>query len=833
MPRMWHNYLTVAVRALARHKVFAFINIFGLALGLAACILILLYVRYETSYDRWLPDGERVYQVQTLFTDPETGARSVSGSSQGAITESLAREFPQIEAIARADSDQVVVVDKGEARFVDLVGADDSFFRILRVPFLSGDPDRALKDADSLVLSRAEAMKRFGTVDAVGRTLTGIRAGVKYEMRVTGVFEDLPLNSHLGFTLVSRLRDKDRASCGWGCVNGGVYLKLRPGASAEEINRRLPAWEKRYIPRRNVGGQMVSEGDAFDWKLVNVRDVHLSGAEALWDGRPGNDGRTIATFAIVALLILGMACVNFINLATARAGQRAREVALRKVLGASRRQLIVQFLGESLLLTAAAMLIALAISELALPWLASFLRADLKMGYWGPNGILASALGLVLVVGLAGGLYPAFYLSRYQPGRVLKANQSAAEPAGTGRLRNLLVVAQFAVSIGLIVCTLIVYAQTRFAQTAEPGYRREGLIQVTNFNRAVVAPLTETMIREVRKVPGVTAAAASNIRVASGTVLNTAVEIPGRQRPVTIGWYSTHPDFLATMGVRLLAGRPLSRRFANDSAAIDETSPAAAEAAARDQARRGINVIVNALAAKQMGFATPAEAIGKTFKANVLPEEIGPLPATIVGVVEDSRFRSLREPVEPMIFPDEGVYRNLIIRYDSADPEAVRSGVERVWKRLVPDLPFEGDFADAQLAELYLTDQARGRTFAGFALLAIVIACLGLFGLAAFTAERRTKEIGIRKVFGARVPDIVRLLAWQFSKPVVLANLVAWPVAWWVMRDWLNGFDSRIPLGPGPFLMAGLLALAIALGTIAGHAVKVARLNPIHALRYE
>jgi putative ABC transport system permease protein len=833
MLKMWQNYLTVALRALARHKVYAFINIFGLALGLAACILILLYVRYETSYDRWLPDADRVYQVQTLHTDPETGARELQQGTEGVITDSLAKDFPQIEAIARAEGDKPVLLDRGEARYADVMRADPAFFQILEVPFLAGNPATALKDVDSLVVSRSEAVKRFGTVDAVGRTVTGLRKGEKYDMRVTGVFEDMPRNSHMGFTLVARIREEDRSDCGWGCINGVVYLKLRPGASAADINAQLPAWERRNIPRSNVGGRMVGEGDDFDWKLVNVRDAHLSGAEPFWEDRPGNDGRTIATFAIVALLILGMACVNFINLATARAGQRAREVALRKVLGANRRQLISQFLGESLLLTGVAMLIALAIAELALPWLADFLRADLKMGYWGTNGILVSALGLLLVVGLAGGLYPAFYLSRYQPGRVLKANQSAAEPAGTGRLRNLLVVAQFAVSIGLIVCTLVVYNQTRFAQTVDAGYRRDGLVQVSNFNRALMVPVSETVIREVQNVPGVTAAAAANIRVASGTTLNSLIEVPGRARPVTIGWYSAHPDFFDTMGIKLLAGRKLSRQYANDSAWVSYDSEESATDGKKALVARGINVVINALAAKQMGFATPAAAVGRQFLANQYSEEIGKLPVTIVGVVQDSRFRSVREPVEPMIFPDNGIYSTLIVRYDSADPRAVLAGIERVWKRLAPDVPFDGNFADAQVAELYLTDQARGTTFAGFALLAVVIACLGLFGLAAFTAERRTKEIGIRKVFGARVPDIVRLLAWQFSKPVMLANLIAWPVAWWVMRDWLNGFDTRIGLGPGPFVLAGGLALAIALGTIAGHAMKVARLNPIHALRYE
>jgi len=832
--KMWGNYLTVATRALMRHKVYAFINIFGLALGLAACLLIFLYVRYETGYDRWLPDAGRVYQVQTLYTDPETGARTRQEATEGAAAESLAKEFPQIESIARADSDRVVLLDRdGAAANAELLLADPTLFSILQVPFLRGDRGRALAEADSLVLSRRQAMRRFGTLDVLGRTVTGIRSGEKYALRVTGVFEDLPRNSQLGFDLVSRIRESDKADCGWGCINGVVYLKLRPGASAAAVEAGLPGWEKRNIPRTTVDGKTVSEGDAFDWTLVNVRDVHLSGAEPMWDDRPENDRRTIATFSIVALLILAMACVNFVNLSTARASQRAREVALRKVLGADRRQLIVQFLGESLLLTALAMLIAVALAELTLPWLAAFLQSDLRMTYWGAGGIVLPALLLVAVVGLAGGLYPALYLSRFQPGAVLRANRSAAEPTGSGRLRNLLVIAQFAVSIALMACTAVVYSQTHYAQTVDPGYQRQGLIQATGFNRSVIARQTDTVLAEVAKVPGVTAVAGANIRVASGQTLNVRVSVPGRGDSVTIGWYGAHPDFLETMGIRLLAGRALSRRFANDSAALPIDTPQAGEAGMRSLVARGLNVVVNALAAKQMGFADPAAAIGKQVKANAFGSEYGLLPLTIVGVVQDSRFRSAREPLEPMIFYDSAYFSNLVVRYDSPDPRGVLAGVERVWKRLAPDVPFAGDFADAQLAQLYAQDEARGTTFAGFALLAVVIACLGLFGLAAFTAERRTKEIGIRKVFGARVPDILRLLAWQFSKPVMIANLVAWPLAWWAMRDWLNGFDSRVDLGPAPFVAAGALALAIALGTISGHALRVARLNPIHALRYE
>jgi putative ABC transport system permease protein len=829
---MWRNYLTVGFRALAKSRTYAFINISGLAIGLAACLMILLYVRYETSYDSWLPLAERTFQVQTVFTDPETGDVQRQQGSHGIVSEPLAKDFPQIEAITRAEGVSPVFLKDGQATLAPMVVADEQFFRVLQLPFVRGDAATALKGMDALVLSEGEAIRRFGSIDIIGREVTAVRRGEQYSLRVTGIFKDLPRNSHMNFEMVGRLSDEDKEACQWGCINGWVYLRLRPGADPEEIHRQMPAWEKRNIPPVDVGGVKTSEGDAFDWRLVKISDVHLSEAEGEVE-RPGNDRRTILTFTIVALLILGMATVNFVNLATARASQRAREVALRKVLGANRRQLISQFLGESMLLTALAMLLALALVELILPLLANYLNADLNVHYFGEGGLILPILGLLLVVGLAGGLYPAFFLSRYQPAAVLKANKSASDPQGSGRLRSLLVVAQFAVSIGLIVCTLVVYAQTNFARTSDPGYRREGLIQVANLSRAAVIPLTETLIREVGKIDGVKGVAGSNITVASGQTLNTRVQVPGRIEPLTIGWYAVHPDFFDTLGIRLLAGRKLSRNYANDNGWTPYEPEEAIEPAQRAMAARGLNVVVNELAARQMGFRTPAAAIGKQVKANQFPDEIGMLPLTIVGVVQDSRFRSVRDPVEPMIFYDRGLYQSLIVRYASPNPEDVRHAVERLWNRLAPEVPFEGEYADAQLAELYQTEQARARTFAGFALLAVVIACLGLFGLAAFTAERRTKEIGIRKVFGARVRDIVRLLAWQFTKPVVVANLVAWPVAWWVMRDWLNTFDARIGLGPTPFVLAGGLALAVALGTISGHAVRVARMNPVHALRYE
>jgi putative ABC transport system permease protein len=828
---MWSNYLTVGYRALTKNRTYAFINIFGLAIGLAAALLLFLYVRYETSYDRWLPDADRVFQVQTFGTDPTTGADLRMQGVTRPVSDALAKDFPQIEAISKFEGDEPVLLKNGEAIQVEKgYAADPSFFRIIQVPFLSGDPRTALQGANSVVLSRSEAVRLFGTPRAVGRTLTQLREGEKVDLRVTGVFEDLPRNSHMGFTFVRRFNSGEEQDCGWGCVNGMSYLKLRPGVDAEAIHAQMPAWERRNVPPRDVGGSNIAAST--DWRLVNVADVHLGPAG---DGdRPGNDRTTLTTFTIVALLILGMAVVNFVNLATARAGQRAREVAVRKVLGARRAQLIGQFLGESMLLVGLAMLIALALLELTLPAFSAYLDVDLDLSYFA-SGNLALILALTLGVGLLGGLYPAFALSRYQPAAILKANKSSTDPQGSGRMRNVLVVAQFAVSIGLISCTAIVYHQTAFARTADPGYQSAGLLTVAGIQNEEVRGAREAFAREVAKVPGVTGVAATKIVPADGPTFFKTVTAPGRSDPIKLGWYSVEPSFFTTMKITALAGRTLSPAYAKDKIFIDFDNIAeeAIDPAATAIAARGMNVVVNQSAARLLGFADPQAALGKPVSIPVYGEEIAPVPATIVGVVKDTRFRSVREQIEPIIFYDDGFYRYLVVRFEGAEPAAVRAGVERAWRRLFPETPFEAGFADQQLAELYGADEARGETFGGFALLAMLIACLGLFGLAAFTAERRTKEIGIRKVFGATVRDIVRLLAWQFSKPVILANLIAWPVAWWVMRDWLNQFDARIALTPGPFLLAGLLALGIAIGTISGHAIRVARTNPIHALRYE
>ena len=834
---MWRNYVTVGLRSLMKNRTYAFINILGLAIGMAACLMILLFVRYEFSYDRDLPKASDIYQVQTWFKNPDTGEDGYGQMSTYTSQAALRKDFPQIESSVYVLSSEPVFYKDGQASSAkDYRYVDGDLLDTIPLPLVAGSKD-ALKQVNNAIMSESEATKRFGSTNVIGKTFTVISKGKMRDLRVMGIFKDIPKNSHFTANAIARIdfpsffaNEPNFLTC-WGCNSGWVYVRLKPGADVSTIMAQMPAWEKRNIPDQNAGEARFNAGDNGDWHLVNVRDVHLGKAQEAAMA-PGNDRTTITTFAVIALLILGMAVVNFTNLSTARASQRAREVALRKVLGANRRQLILQFIGESVIVTTLSMVIALCVVELLMPPFSAFLKADIQVRYLGADGILLPVVLLVLTVGILGGLYPAFFISRFQPASVLRANKSSAETPGSGRLRQVLVVGQFAVSIGLIICTAVIYTQTVYARTADPGYKRDHIIQVEELNRYQLLDKGEAIAERARRVPGVDAVGRTNIGIATDNNNNTGLMLPGRKDPLTMGNYVVDAGFFDAMGLTLVAGRWFDDRRPRDDMSLPFPPD---DASQRALAARGANVVINELAAKRLGFSNPADAVGKTYRAALVDNEIGLVPVTIVGVVKDSRFRSIRQPLDPIMFLNArsgGGHGQMIVRYHG-DPEAVRRGLEQMWRGITTEVPFNAKYSDDIIGELYAVEDARAKTFAAFALLSVVVGCLGLFGLAAFTADRRTKEIGIRKVLGARTRDIVQLLVWQFTRPVIIANLIAWPVAWWVMRDWLNAFDTRITLGPTPFILAGLLALVIAIGTIAAHALKIARANPINALRYE
>ena len=830
---MWRNYWTVAVRALAKSKTYSIINIAGLAIGMAACILILLYIRYEESYDRWLPNAENTYQLQAWYPHPKDQPPSFLQMSGYVTKDAIKKDFPQVErGVYVSDNGPVFLKDGQATSTKNWMFADDDFLKVVDLPLLAGT---TLTAPQTAVLTQEEAIKRYGTDQVVGKTLTVISRGLKRDFRIVGVLKNLPKNSSLKIEALLRLdfqalnADSPQFLTCWGCQSGWVFLKLRPGADVKAMEAQMPGWEKRNIPDQPNGNIRYNAGDDQDWHLVNIRDIHLGKAQDS-SLTPGNDRRTITTFAIIALLILGMAIVNFTNLATARAGQRAREVALRKVLGASRNQLIVQFVAESILISAVAMLLALALVELLVKPFAAFLDADLALNYLGWDGVVLPAVGLTLLVGIISGLYPAFFLSRFQPAQVLKANRSAAETPGSGRVRTILVVFQFAVSIGLIVCTAVIYGQTVFARNVDPGYKRDHILQVEELSRAQLFNKADMIVSQMKRLPGVQSAALTDIGINTNNQNNSGIIPPGSNQQVNIGQYNVGQDFIDAMGLTLKAGRWFDPNRPIDDMTIPYPIDPTVEKAL---SKRGFNVVLNEYAVKMLGFKSPQDAVGKVVRSELLDPGTGVADINIIGVVGDSRFRTVRTPIDPIMFRKVTAGPSwLIVRY-RGDPATVRSAIERQWKQITTEVPFNAKFGEDIIGEEYRKEDARAKTFAAFSLLAVVIGCLGLFGLASFTAERRTKEIGIRKVLGARTRDIVRLLVWQFSRPVLVANLIAWPVAWWLMRDWLNKFDDRIALSPTPFLIAGGLALGIAVATIASHAFRVARANPIFALRYE
>ena len=820
---MWRNHLTIAVRVLAKNPVYAFINIFGLSIGIAACLLILLFVRHEISFEKWLPDSARIYSVQATMAG--VGEANIRSARTPPITaEVIAREFPQLDSVG-IRHDRAVIKKGAEPLFVDFTFTGAGFFEVLALPFVRGDPATALAKPGNLVLTETESERFFGREDPIGKTLTLEYRGLPVELKVSGVIRDIPANSHLQLSFLTPEANSlfgigEGEAKSWSQVDGFVYVKLRRGDDIAAMERAMPAVVERNIPDD-------AEAHPVELRLAPVRDIHL---EHSYDGsmKRGGDAIAITAFSLIALFILTIACVNFANLATTQASLRAREVALRKVMGARRGQLIAQFLGEALLLTFIATLVALALVELVLPAFSVFVGADLPLRYFGEDGIAVPVVLLATVVGLICGLYPAFVLSRFRPGKVLRSYQGGEAP-GSAQLRNLLVLTQFAISIGLIICTAVVYAQTEHAQRAHPGYDQNGLLVIEDVHYA--APSTPpAFAREVERLPGVEAVTLSNVAPADDQETSGQFQRPGDPRPIFLNYNSVGWDFQRTLKLPLLAGRFFDQGRPRDDATTG-WNPYGEDAEAL--LGRGANIILSESAVQKLGFASPAAAVGQPILAPLLsrPELV---PSTIIGVVDDARYRSVRDEAKPTVYHvNSTAFTYLIARDRSGDLDALREQIGRIWQRHYPDVPYQAEFARDRVGALYRADEVRGQVFAVATLLAILVACLGLFGLAAFTAKRRTKEIGIRKVFGARTGDIVRLLLWQFCQPVLLANLLAWPIAWWLMRDWLNNFSDRITLHPGWFIVAGLLALTIAAATIASHAVRVARANPIHALRYE
>ena len=832
---MYKNYLTTAFRNLYKNKLYSLINVGGLAIGLAACIFILLFVRFEASYDTWLPDSERIYRLHNTFNIPgRSPFRTVRSS--GPMRQAFLDNFEGIESATRISVQGPRVFQDGTVYDQQVEFVDPSFFDVFDLPLLAGDRATALSDNQSLILSETTAARFFGEQDPIGETLTLCCFGADssaIDFKITGLMADTPDNAHFEFNAVglieeSRYTDMPFMFESWTSVNNFTYYKLREGVDPAVITDRFDWFLDNIVP----GGDDVQEqfgmkmSELANFYFMPIADIHLNAREQAGDGgdmRPLGDKTLVIGFLLIAFLVLGIATINFINLATARFINRAQEVSMRKVLGAGRRQVVQQFLGEALLASFLGLGVALVVVQLGLPWFNEFLGTNLSLILFGAGSMLPELVLLAALTGFIGGAYPAFFVSRMAPAQVLQSG-SSGDAQGSGWLKSGLVVFQFAISIALITATAVTFSQTDYAKSLNLGFESDNMIILRNLGRSGATEQKEALLVAIRQMPGVVEAALSSDVPTDNNENNTGFSIQGREQESgeqILNYIAADYGFFEMYGIEPVAGRIFSPAFGSDKMMrVDpDNDPAIGSA------------VITESAARRLGFDNPEEAIGEVMVTGLFRNNAF---MTVIGIIPDISFRSARFDALPTVyFSHDNSFDDITIKYSGDNPQPVIDQVEALWTAQVATVPFAYRLLDEMIAAQYAGEDRQALTFSGFSLLAVLVSCLGLFALASLSTERRTKEIGVRKVFGASVRQIVQLLTWQFSRPVVWANIIAWPVAWYFLNEWLSGFVYRIDLGVSYFLFAGLAALIIAWGTVAGHAWRVARSNPIHSLRYE
>jgi len=798
-------------RSLTRHKLYAALNIGGLAVGIAVFLVLGLYVRFETSFEKWLPRHDRVYAVQTVWSLPESPANGAYPYTMGGLLDQMRQDFPGVVGTRiRGGEDGGSVLSGGRATSEDVAQVDPSFFEVLDLPMVRGDR-RAFAQPTDTVISESTARKYFGDTDPVGQTLT-VAMDAPATYRVTGVFRDLPANSELKLSILIPLPRTPPSEnwFHWGSTSLATYLRFDTAAAARAFEGKMEA----FVNRR---GRELADGGLAPWSVQQIRLLPIAQLHLEPEGQESASRKiTVVTLGLVGLLTLLIAVVNYVNLASARAGLRAREVAMRKVLGADRAALLRQFLGEAILTVAAAAFIGLILAELGLPLVNAAGGLALTMPY---GAVVPALAGLSLVIGVLAGCYPAVLLSRFPAAAVLASTRSPGGGRAGTRMREALVVFQFGLAIAFTVGTAVLVAQTRHVRQADLGFRREGLLVVRSMADSLVEPGRKRAIATtISALPQIRDVALSNAAIGgSGESNSNNVPLPGVPGTgPSLNWIEVGPRFFETHDARLIAGR-----LFDDAYGADDSD-------ARGGAK-GINIVINRRALWTLRFRSPQEAVGKTVGGN--------RPRTIIGVVEDLRFASPRVPNAATYYiytraPEKLGTAVATIRF-AGDPRDALAAVRDTWQRMAPQVPFNGNTADQRLAEFYEADDRAARLFGIGAGLAVLIGCVGLWGLASFNTARRVKEIGIRKTLGASATDIVRLLVGQFLRPVLIANLVAWPLAFFAMRTWLAGFEDRIALSPLYFLGASLVATAIAVLTVLGQSLRASRAAPAWALRHD
>ncbi|TSJ43039.1 FtsX-like permease family protein [Mucilaginibacter corticis] len=807
---MIRNYIKTAIRSLSKNKGFTAINVLGLSLGLAACLLIVFYVSDELGYDTYNKNIDNIYRVNT---DVRFGGNEASYAVAPAPTAAaLKTDFPEIEQAARFRVKGGFKVKKGNQNIQEdmMVYADPNIFDVFTLPMIYGNKANALKEPHTVVITERTAEKYFNSTNVVGRTLT-FDDNTPY--KVTGVIKNIPHQSHFNFDFFVAMPGLDESKEDmWFSNNFQTYILLKKGADADKLNAKLSSFM-----RHRAGPQLQSilhltfddfekGGNYYRLNLTPLKKIHLYSNKLSEIDANGNI-RYVYIFSAIAIFILLIACVNFMNLSTARSTNRAREVGVRKVLGSPRKYLIAQFLTESVIVTLAAAVIGLVMAWLFLAHFNQIAGKELTVTPQILGWLVPVLFAMVIIIGALAGSYPALFLSGFNPIEVLKGKLAAGFKGG--RLRSFLVVFQFAISIFLIIGTLVIYNQLKYIQNRDLGYNRDHILLVKNVS--TLGSSSQVFKQEIKQLTGVQNATLTSALPTGGFQSSTSFfksPVPDQKNGILPQRWPIDADYIPTMGMKIISGRNFSDQMPTDSN----------------------SVIINETAARMLAFSNPVGA--KMYE----PEDNKMTRLKeyhIIGVVKDFNFKSLRENITPMFLMLEPNDGTLSIRFRSANIPALLAQVKNKWAQLSPNQEINYSFMDKDFDSIYRAEQRVGSIFMIFTTLAIIIACLGLFGLAAYATEQRTKEIGIRKVLGASLSTIIGMLSADFVKLVIIAICIASPVAWWAMNKWLQDFAYRANIQWWIVALAGAGAILIAFITISFQSIKAALANPVKSLRSE
>lgn len=816
---MLKNYLRIAFRNLSKYKFISFINLFGLTVGLACCLLILTYILHETNYDKYNRQAGRIYRVTRSFNNDQGVVSLHLGAVAPPFGPLLKNDFPDIQQVTRLLPIGHQMPMRYEDKIFnegDLFFADSSFPGMFDMTVLKGNPRTALADPFSMMLTPAVARKYFGDADPINKV---IRMNNQFNVKVTGIFQPFPSAAHLHpEVLLSFNTLKDSAVYGekslqtnWGNNAFYTYLLLPEHYPARSLEAQLPAFlDRRMHPNDAPADYKASKYTRLFLQPLTAIHLHSHLDEEIEEN--GDAGR-VTVFGAIALFILLIACINYMNLSTARSSLRAKEIGIRKVSGALRQEIIIQFLSESILLSYMALLLAVGLTWLTLPGLNSVTGLQLSIYTLLQPLVLLPLLLTPLVVGILSGLYPALFLSSFQPSKVLKGLLKVGN--GNVSFRKVLVVTQFAITIVLLISTAIVFQQLHYMQNTSLGFDKEHVVTL-GYNNGLdntyesfrTALLRDPHIRQVTR----------SSRIPSGRLLDdkgaASTETGDSLRPVnaTIKYVAVDQDFVSTYSIPIVAGRNFSRDYATDTTAF----------------------LLNVAATQALGIRHPQDIVGKNFR-------YGKVLGKVIGVMADINFESLHQAIVPLILilPDNKDAANAFGRIsikiagNKDNITAALAHLEKTWKTYLPEVPFDYTFLDEKFQQLYVSEQRQGTLFTAFSGIAVFIACLGLLGLSSFSISQRIKEIGIRKVLGASTTGLVRLLSVDFLRLIILAALIAFPIAWFAMHSWLSDFAYRISIQWWVFGLAGLLAAVVALVTISLQALKAALSNPVRSLRSE